>query len=306
MKSFITGIDGFIGAHLSEKLLASGDQVIGISRKISLKQKNLIIYQANLDQKTRVTKIIKDHQPDRLFHLAAQSNILQSFKAPQPTIETNVNGTLTLLEAIRWHTPQTRFISVGSSAEYGLTALDHKILTEELPLQPSNPYGVSKTAQGMFARLYARAYHLSIIHVRPFAVIGIGKTGDAISDFCRGIVAIERDQKTELSVGNLKVRRDFIDVRDCVTALVIVSKKGRLSEVYNICNGRSASLNDILNILKQAARKPFDIATGSKPSRPADDPRLVGSIKKLFKLGYRPRYELKETVVDTLNYWRKN
>lgn len=304
MKSFISGIDGFIGSWLSRQLIDAGDEVTGLSRFESGERNGTTLYKADLTDAAEVMHIIKRVQPDRLFHLAAQSNIPASFQHPQETIDINVNGSLNLLEAIRSESPKTVFVSVGSSAEYGLTAHTQSVLREDMPLLPSSPYGISKAAQGYCASLYHRAYGIQTIHVRPFAIIGPGKTGDALYDFCKGIIDIENGKSRQLTTGNLEATRDFIDVRDMVSLLIALSEKGAYGETYNICSGTGASLVQILDIL-HTLTIPFEQVQDSSRMRPADDRVIIGDASKLTTLHCTRQYTLEQTIKDTLEYWRK-
>ncbi len=305
MKSFITGIDGFIGSWLTTLLLKKKDRVSGLSRKEGKSSQGLITkYAGDVLDNENITQIINKTEPNRIFHLAAQSNIPYSFSHPQETMETNVRGTLNLLEAVKQKKRKTIFLSVGSSSEYGLTAFKNHFLSEDDPLSPMNPYAVSKMAQGQLCRIYREAHHLDIIHVRPFAIIGPGKKGDAISDFCRGIVAIERGEKKFLSVGNLSHARDFLDVRDVVRAMDIISSKENHYPIYNLCSGTEIKLENILEILISMSKIKIIIKKDPQKTRPADDPFIIGNPKRLSSLGFKPKYKIEQTLSDILEYWR--
>lgn len=304
MKSLITGIDGFIGTWLTKELQRRGDEVSGMSRSSSQQTGGVQIFVADLTDANGVSKIIQQVQPDRIFHLAAQSNIPQSFIDPAGTMAVNVGGTLHLLEAIKAQSPNSIFISVGSSAEYGRTAHQPSALTEDMPLAPSSPYGISKAAQGYYSHLYWQAFQIKSIHVRPFAIIGPGKTKDALYDFCQGILRIEAGTATQLLTGNLDTIRDFVDVRDMVNTLIALSEQGQPGETYNICSGRGTSLQQILKTVVGLSKAKVDQAVDEKRSRPADDPIIVGSIKKLAALHIQNQWSLEQTIADTLEYWR--
>lgn len=304
MHSFITGIDGFIGSHLTQALLAGGDTISGLSYNKARADKNVTVYQADITDAEAVTAAIAKAAPDRIFHLAAQSNITRSLEQPRETFDVNINGSINLFEAVRAHAPDAVVISVGSSAEYGGSGHDQDTIDEQISLSPSSPYAVSKASQGLLVTLYCRAYRMRIIHVRPFAVIGPGKQGDAVSDFCRAVVRIEAGGDQVLRAGNLDVVRDFIDVRDCVGALRLVAEHGVVGETYNICNGSAASLQQIVQQLQQLANKPFQVVKDPTRLRPVDDRRLVGSNVKLRQLGYQHQYDLEATVRSILDYWR--
>ena len=206
----ITGVDGFIGSWLARSLRERGDEVFGLSRK----SEDEFRLRGEITDRALVESAIRLSQPDCIFHLAAQNNVMESIRNPAETISVNVNGSLNLFQAVRDVSPKSRVISVGSSSEYGKTASLRRYLNEVVPLLPSNGYGITKATQGMFASLFARVFSLDTVHVRPFAIVGPGKKGDALADFCHGIVAIERGLKNALSVGNLDAVRDFVDVRD--------------------------------------------------------------------------------------------
>ncbi len=223
MKSLITGIDGFIGYHLTQALRARGDEVYGLSREPAGERNGATIYHVDVADSAAVTEAIAALRPELIFHLAAQSNIPRSFMAPQETMTINLNGSLNLFSAAQQYTPEATIISAGSSAEYGRGDLKQTQISEDSPLLPSNPYGISKVAQGMAVALYARSYGMRLIHVRPFAVIGPGKTGDVVADFCQAVIRIQQQQLSQLITGNRQTIRDFIDIRDCVQALLLLS-----------------------------------------------------------------------------------
>jgi GDP-4-dehydro-6-deoxy-D-mannose reductase len=293
MRSFITGVDGFIGSHLAEALAAAGDDVAGFGRR-----------QGDVADAAAVGDAVAKARPDRVFHLAALNNIAASFADPARTMATNVTGSVNLFEAVRRSASGAAVVSVGSAAEYGRTAAEVSSLTEELPLLPTSPYGVSKVAQGLLCRVYAQVHGLRALHVRPFAVIGPRKTKDAVSDFCRNVVALERGETDRFIVGPLTSERDFVDVRDFVAALVLLSERGAPGAVYNVCNGATVSLGAVVAILQRLSSKPFEPVADPSRLRPADDRRIVGDNARLAALGYAPRFGLEDTLAATLAHWR--
>lgn len=332
MRSFITGIDGFIGSYLTEALLKDGDTVYGLTQSEpppriirggfmidsggetphptwcwgkTRASRDITIYQADITDPHAVASAIQKAKPDRIFHLAAQSNIPRSLEHPAETFNVNINGSVNVFDAVRSCVPNATVISVGSSAEYGTPQDNKGSINESTTLAPTSPYAVSKASQGMIAKLYCVSYSMNIIHVRPFAVIGPGKVGDALSDFCRAVVHIEQE-KTDpiLHVGNLNSVRDFIDVRDCVRTLMLISDDGGGGEVYNICNGIPIRLQKLVDLLKKMSSITFDVVTDKSRLRSSDDLRLVGDNTKLVQLGYKRIYDLETTIRDTLGYWR--
>jgi GDP-4-dehydro-6-deoxy-D-mannose reductase len=290
--TLITAVDSFIGSWLAESFAADGERVIGTTHR------DLDICDA-----AAVAATVRDAAPDVIIHLAARSSVKLSVQDPVATLATNVLGTLHVFDAVRAHAPAARVVSVGSSAEYG-PSVPVERLAESHALAPKTPYGVSKAAQGQLAQIYVGAHGVQVIHVRPFAVIGPRKRGDALADFCQNIVRIERDEATELSVGNTGSVRDFVDVRDCAAALRRIAERGEVGTVYNICSGIGTSLDEIIELLRGASRVPFAVVPVASRARKLDDVRLVGDPSRLAALGYAPRYTLDETVRATLDYWR--
>ncbi len=295
MRALVTGVDSFIGSHLEERLKELGDEVVGLSRKRD---------RVDVTDAEAVANLVRRTKPDRVFHLAAQSNIPKSFADPATTLAVNVVGSANLFEAVRQHAPDARVVSVGSAAEYGDSARDAQQIAEDASLRPTSPYGVSKVAQGKLVAVYARAYRMKIVHVRLFAILGPRKTTDALSDFSRNVVAIERGEKDALVTGNTTPLRDFVDVRDAVSGLVLASHSGVPGEVYNLCSGNATSLDDLILLLRAASDREFRIQQDPARMRPVDDQRVVGDASKLRALGFSPELKLADTVAAVLDYWR--
>ncbi|MDI7252567.1 MAG: GDP-mannose 4,6-dehydratase, partial [Actinomycetota bacterium] len=167
MRILITGITGFVGSHLAEYALSRGDvEVFGTVRWRS-RMENIegIVDQVNLvdcdlRDAAAVRKTLEEVKPEYIFHLAAQSFVPTSWKAPAETLITNIISELNLLEAMRDLELDARIQVAGSSEEYGLVFEDETPITEENPLRPLSPYAVSKVAQDMLAYQYHRSYGL--------------------------------------------------------------------------------------------------------------------------------------------------
>ncbi|HET7615623.1 MAG TPA: NAD-dependent epimerase/dehydratase family protein, partial [Bacillales bacterium] len=141
MRVLITGITGFVGARLEEHLKEQGAEVFGTSRKVSRRRN---VFKLNLMSKQDTTRLLKQISPTHVFHLAGISNVRQSWNKKAETIGANTMGTIHLLEAVKSVNPEARVVTIGSSEEYGC-ANDDKV-PETAPLNPLNPYGVSKAA----------------------------------------------------------------------------------------------------------------------------------------------------------------
>lgn len=280
--------------------------MFGLSRTYVAIDQRVKMYQGDLLDQSKIKRIIRMLRPDVIYHLAAQSDIPDSFSNPQETVSININGTLNLLESIRTVCSNTRLLSVGSSAEYGWTAQTNHLLMEEAPLRPSSPYAVAKVAQGNLVHIYRKGYGLHMTHVRPFAIIGPRKTKDAVSDFARGIIAIERGMTKVLRVGDVSQVRDFVDVRDAARALSSIADKGSSLAVVNICSGKGVSLENVLKQLIKFAKVRINIHKDMARSRVVEDVALVGDPRQLRSLKFIPRFFLEQSLSDILAYWRQN
>lgn len=304
MRVIVTGVDSFIGSHLAEALVASGDEVIGFSHKRDDASPGLVRHRVDVTDAAAVSALVQATKPERVFHLAAQSNIARSFANPPETLATNVVGSANLFEAMRMHAPEATVVSIGSAAEYGDSARDTDFIDEDAALRPTSPYGVSKVAQGKLVAVYARAHEMRMFHVRLFAILGPRKETDALADFSRNVVAIEQGKADVLLTGNITALRDFVDVRDAVAGLRIAADAGEPGATYNLCNGKATSLSDVVELLRKASTKPFESRVDPARVRPVDDQRVVGNPAKIRALGYAPKFALEDTVRGALDYWR--
>lgn len=258
----------------------------------------------DMQDREQVNAAVATARPDRIFHLAAQSLPSASWNDAETTITVNLLGTLHLLEAVRTAGLSPTIVLAGSSAEYGPAAADEPSINEARAPQPDTPYGVSKMAATLLAQVYARRYGMKIVCVRPFFVIGPRKIGDVCSDFARGIVAIERGESGALKVGDLRPVRDFVDVRDAVEALWLLSERGASGEVYNLSSGRGHAVGEVMETLIALSERSIPVEQDASRIRAIDAPAMVGDSAKLQALGWTPHLTLRESLIDILDYWR--
>jgi GDP-4-dehydro-6-deoxy-D-mannose reductase len=309
IKCLVTGSNGFIGSYLVNFLIKKEFTVIGTAHKKNHKLTPMLdkitVYICDILDEEKLEEIIREVKPDFVFHLAAQSSIPRSWQEPKKTLQTNILGTLYLLESIRKANIDPLIEVACSSAEYGFINEGEAPIKEGCEFKPLNPYAVSKVGQDMLAYLYWQAYKMRIIRFRPFYIIGPGKTFDAPSDFARGIVEVERGQRRVLLVGNLESVRDVVDVRDCVKAMWLLAERGEPGEVYNICSGKGYKMREILEVMLSFSRNKIEIRQDPTKMRDIDEPILVGDNSRLRKIGWEPEIPLKKTLHDILDFWRK-
>lgn len=316
MRVLITGITGFVGSHMAEYALAQGAEVCGACRwrsnteNIAALRSKLRIVEADLRDQSSVQEMLATTQPDLIFHLAGQSQVMTSWHAPAETLQTNVIGQVHLLEAIRQRGGVfPKILVVGSSEEYGLVEERDLPVTEDHQLQPLSPYAVSKVSQDLLAYQYFRSYGIPCIRARAFNHDG-PRRGEVFvtSAFARQVAEIEQGlREPVILVGNLNARRDYTDVRDIVRGYWLLLEKGVPGEVYNLCSGRSHAIQEILDFfLAQSKVKKIEVREDTTRLRPSDLPNLFGSAERVrAATGWVPTIPFEQTLLDVLNYWRE-
>jgi GDP-4-dehydro-6-deoxy-D-mannose reductase len=307
MKALITGCDGFIASHLAEFLIGKSYDVYGsYLKKPSNPEvlKDVTLIKCDIKEKNSVSKMIRDSKPDFIFHLAAQSLVVPSWKDPIGTFETNIVGTTNILEVAKNSVPNSKIFVACSAAEYGLNFKHEIPVREDKEFRPASPYAVSKIGADMVSYLYHRTYAMNIIRGRFFNITGPRKVFDACSDFARAIAGAEKGKEKSVKVGNLEGIRDITDVRDAVKAVLLLVKKGKFGEPYNICSGKGYKMEYILNTLISLSTENIVIKKDKSKMRPLEDPIFIGDNSKIRKLGWGPEIPIEKTLKDTLDYWR--
>lgn len=306
MRCLVTGATGFIGGHLVDRLCGEGHDVWALVRnpgRAAALPAGVHACPGSVEDVPACVRALAEARPDAVYHLAAQSLPVVSWREPQATHRANLMGTLHLLGAVREQAPGARVLVAGSSAEYAVDP-EGRAIPEDGRLGPSSPYGVSKLAADLAAQLYGERHRLQVVRVRPFFLVGPRKTGDVCSDLARGIVAIERGAAGVLRVGNLDIVRDLLDITDGVRGLMIAAEQGRPGEVYNVCSGQGYRLRDVLEQFKAVARVPVREETDPALLRPVDEKVKIGNPSRLQALGWRVELTLAQSLQGILDYWR--
>lgn len=303
----VTGGSGFVGLHLLDALAAQQDSpLIAWGRSRTGARADVHWRQVEVLDRDAVHQTIARDQPRTLFHLAGAPHVGHSWQNALPTLQVNVMGTHHVLEAIRAHAPECRVLVVTSGMIYkpGPDAL-----TEDSPLVPTNPYGLSKLAQDELARLSVTSDGLDVVVARPFNHIGPGQDASfALSSFARQVARIEHGEAPpEIHVGNLDAQRDLTDVRDVVAAYIRLMEGAARGSAYNVCSGRASRIGDLLDELLGMTTASVDVVPDPERLRPADIPYLCGSHERLTRdLAWQPSIPLARTLNDTLEWWRRS
>jgi GDP-4-dehydro-6-deoxy-D-mannose reductase len=295
MRALVTGALGFVGRHLVAHLEAEGDEVIGVDR-----------HDVDILDRTGLTKLMVDAEPDAVYHLAGQADVGGSWATPVETFRANAEGSLNVLDGAR-EARADRVLAVISADVYGhVTAADLPI-EESAPLRPVTPYGASKVAADALALQAHLGYGDGVIRVRPFNHLGPGQSDRfAASAFASRIAANERTGEREVPVGNLTPRRDVTDVRDVVRAYRMLVEHGTPGDVYNVCSGRDIAMAEIAELLVSIADQPMELVVDPELQRTVDLPVLRGDNRRLqIATGWEQTIPLEQTLRDVLDDWRR-
>lgn len=320
-KVLITGITGFVGSHLADYILENHPKVkiLGMTRWRSPKDNikhildKITLGCGDMTDPYSLRSILYEHEPDVIFHLAAQSYVPYSFKVPIATLNTNVIGTANLLEEIKQLKLSSDYdpiVHICSSSEvYGQVKEDEVPIKETNQFRPASPYAVSKVGEDMLALQYWLSWKIKTIRTRMFTHTG-PRRGDvfATSTFAKQIAAIEiGEQPPIVRVGNLDSIRTFLDVKDAVRAYWTLVNECHSGDVYNIGGTETMTVGDMLNkLLKLSIRHDIKIEVDPSRLRPSDVTLQIPSIEKFVKeTGWKPEIPFDRTLEDLLNYWRQ-
>jgi GDP-4-dehydro-6-deoxy-D-mannose reductase len=257
-----------------------------------------------------LTKARAVMDPFHVVHLAAISHVPPSFANPQLTWQTNVLGSVNLMEALRLHAPEAFTLYVSSSEVYGASFKQGLAVDEQTACQPMNPYAASKLAGEIAVNEYFRQGMRGVV-ARPFNHIGENQSPDFVTaSFARQIAMAEAGlQPPMIQVGNLEARRDFLDVRDVCNAYLQLLRPLRKStepaRCFNIASGQTHRIGDILEALLAMSSQAINIEQDPERLRPSDIPVATGSSLAIKQAtGWQPTTPLHETLERLLQYWR--
>jgi GDP-4-dehydro-6-deoxy-D-mannose reductase len=308
--TLITGIAGFCGSYLAELLVGQGGRVAGLDvaadagERLRVLGLDVVSYQADLANAEVLREIIADARPEQVYHLAALTNAAAPYRA---LYETNVYGTIHLLEALRHEAPGAAVLIAGSSAQYGPTQPHENPIGETQEFRPITQYAVTKATQDLLGTM-AGATGQRVIRTRSFNIVGPRQGAQFVSAaFARQIAEIEQGLRPPvIEVGNLAAVRDFVDVRDVVRAYTRALTAGRPGQAYNVCSGAGRSVQSLLDdLLALSTTKSIEIRPVAERMQPADVPAQVGSHARLAAdAAWQPQIPWEQTLRDLLDYWR--
>ena len=286
--AFVTGGSGFVGQHLLAEL---GAGAVAPTRE-----------ELDLLDGDAVRRALADARPECVFHLAAHASVARSWEDPARVLRDNVAMTVNVLEALRQEAPDSVAVVMSTGEIYGPP--ERLPLDESALLRPQNPYAVSKAACDLVAGQYADAHGLRVLRMRAFNQAGPGQSDDyVVGTVTRQVAEAEAAGGGVVRTGNPDVARDYTDVRDTVRAYVAALDVP--ARAYNVCCGRSATVREIVEHARGAARVEISHEVDPARVRAHDVPEVRGSAKRLAEAsGWAPAIALEQTVADALDYWR--
>ena len=291
MNIMVTGGKGYMGRYIVEELLKEGHTVINYNRDMSLpfeNPKNIFVI-GELNDIPRLITTIQEHKVERIIHTAGQSHPDISLVMPVGTVEANTMGLLSVFEAARL-TGIKRIVCYSSDAAYGHAKVD--VVTEDQPLCPRTPYGVTKATAEMMARAYNWSFGMDIISLRSCAVYG---PGQVMPEFARdAIKAAVSGEKYSLPRGRDQ-KFNMVFITDVVNASIkaCFSEKRSDLSAYNISSGYQPTFGEILDIIKNnIPTADFEVGSGDIEGW---DVHGFFSIKAAEEdLGYKPEVSLEQ------------
>ena len=307
MKILITGGAGFIGSHIADALITDGHSVVVLDNLSSGRFENLNpkahFIQGDIRDKVLIDHLFKEHQFDIVNHHAAQMDVRKSVTDPVFDAETNIIGTINLLEASREHSIKRFIFASTGGAIYG--EQDYFPADENHPTRPESPYGIAKRSVELYLHYYLSVHGLAHTIFRYANVYGPrqdphGEAG-VVSIFTNALLA----EKQCTIFGDGKQTRDYVYVGDVVRAHILALEKNIGSETFNISTGIETDVNQLFSMISGIITDGNATASYSE-SRKGEQKRSVCSAEKAEKfLGWKPGTGLEDGLKRTVGYFKK-
>lgn len=314
MKILVTGADGFIGSHLTEELVKRGYQVKAfvyynsfnnwgwldtVSKEVL---HNVEIFQGDIRDPNGVENAVKG--VDAIFHLAALIAIPYSYHSPDTYVDTNIKGTLNILQAARKN-DIGRVLVTSTSEVYGTA--QYVPIDEKHPFQGQSPYSATKIGADRLAESFYRSFELPVTIVRPFNTYGPRQSARAVIPT---IITQLLVGKTEINLGILTTTRDFNYVKDTVNGFISIYESDKtIGEEINIATQKEISIGQLAEELIRQINPRAKICCDKERLRPdkSEVSRLLGCNEKIMRLtDWRPQYSLQEGLKNTIDFFNKN
>ncbi|WP_010097596.1 NAD-dependent 4,6-dehydratase LegB [Ornithinibacillus scapharcae] len=310
----ITGADGFIGSHLTEELVREGKNVKAFVYYNSFNTwgwldslpaeilREIEVFAGDIRDPNGVQKAMND--VDEVYHLAALIAIPFSYHSPDSYVDTNIKGTLNVLQASR-HLNTNRVLITSTSEVYGTAK--YVPIDEMHPYQGQSPYSATKIGADRIAESFYKSFDIPLSIVRPFNTYGPRQSARAVIPT---IITQLLAGKKEIKLGSLTPTRDFNYVKDTVRGFIEIAKENNtIGEEINIATQQEISIGDLANELIRQINPSAKIICEEERMRPekSEVNRLLGSNEKIRKLtGWKPKYTLEMGLQETIEWFKNN
>lgn len=313
-KVLVTGADGFIGSHLTEQLLEKGYDVRAFAYYNSFnswgwldtleknKLKEIDVFTGDIRDPNGVRKAMEGIE--EVFHLAALIAIPFSYHSPDSYVDTNIKGTLNILQAAR-EIGTSRIMVTSTSEVYGTA--QYVPIDEKHPFQGQSPYSATKIGADRIAESFYRSFNMPITIVRPFNTYGPRQSARAVIPT---IITQLLDGKKEIKLGSLTPTRDFNYVKDTANGFIKIAKSNKtIGEEINIATQQEISIGQLAEELIRQINPNAKIICDEDRLRPekSEVNRLLGSNEKIMRLtDWRPQYTFEQGIAETIEFFRNN
>jgi GDP-4-dehydro-6-deoxy-D-mannose reductase len=305
LRVLVTGASGFAGGYLARACAEAGEVVLGVSRSGRVADGAGEGRAVDLTDDHAVRETVRGFRPEVVYHLAALSSVGKSWQEPGRTVQDNVASATNVLEAVRLEARSARLVWVSSCEVYGVP--ERLPIPENARMNPANPYAVSKCAGDLLAKVYADAFGMDVLRVRPFNHAGPGQLPMFIMSSLAQQGAQARHSGADhvrVVTGNPATRRDFTDVRDVARAYRLLAAHAKPG-AYNVSSGRSVSAAEQVALLAELLA-PIEVEQVTDPARVRryEVMDLCGANDRITAAtGWRPEIPLRQTMHDALEWW---
>jgi nucleoside-diphosphate-sugar epimerase len=306
VRVLVTGATGFIGSHLARRLVADGADVHVLTSTVSSVypvrllgiRDQVVLHGGNLTDPSAMASVVERAKPSIVFHLGAYTHVGKSWNRLDECIQTNVQGTVNLLQALA-RDECRRFVYTSSSEVYGDVAVPFR---EESPVNPLSPYSVSKYAGERFCLMLQRGRGWPIVVVRPFNAYGPAQSPDRVIPE----IIVKALRKERLAMTQGRQTREFNFVGDLVDGFVRAATAPDVEgKVFNIGGGEEVAMRDLAQTILGLMGNPITPEIGALPDRPTEIWHMRSdSTKARDALGYRPQRSLAEGLEETIAWYR--
>lgn len=311
MKILVTGGLGFVGSHLCESLLLEKHKVIILNRQLNTKSKTIkllskaIIEKVDITNFEKLSKIIKKHKPDVIFHLAGQTSHKNSFDDPMYDIDANIKSTITILETVKNFLPKCRII-LGST--FIVVGKPEKLpVNEDSKCTPTTIYGTNKLTSEYICKIYHNVYGLNTISFRITNSFGPREQYKTPTKNALNYLIYKSFKEKKIVIYNEgKFFRDVIFITDVISGLKTIMKKGKSGELYWISSGKKTWFYDIGKYLKKFTNTTIHYKNSPLYTKKVDVGNFVADNSKLKSLGWQLQTPVKVGIKKTLDYFESN